>query len=153
MDYMQNMFLFLDVDGVLNKSSDWAVPYTLNPDCLSIFKECFGGMDIKIILVTSWRKGFISPGNPGNTPQIKKLEQVMSAMGVRVCGTVSHTEPDRLKSIQDFLEAHPGKYIILDDDLREYDGKHPTGLYLVNNKTGLCKKDIRLIRKMLSIYT
>jgi len=147
------MFLFLDVDGVLNKASDWTVPYTLNSDCLAIFQECFAGTNPKIILVTSWRKGFISPGNPNNTPQIKKLEQSMSAMGFRICGTVSHAEPDRQKSIQDFLKAHPGSFLILDDDLREYRGKHPAGLYLVNSKTGLCQKDVKKIKEMFTRRT
>lgn len=147
------MLLFLDIDGVLNKESDWRVPYTLNQECLKIFQECFSGMEIKIILISSWRKGFISPGNPNNTPQICKLEEFFRSMGLRINGTVSHTESDRKKAIESFLKRFSDNYLILDDDLQEYNGQKLSSLYLVNSKTGLAKKDIKAIRKMIKNYT
>ena len=31
--------IFLDVDGVLNKESDWINPFALNDSCIKIFNE------------------------------------------------------------------------------------------------------------------
>ena len=31
------MFYFLDVDGVLNRESDWRIPFTVNEECLKNF--------------------------------------------------------------------------------------------------------------------
>ena len=31
------MFIFLDIDGVLNKESDWSKPFSLNSDCIRRF--------------------------------------------------------------------------------------------------------------------
>ena len=33
------MFIFLDIDGVLNKESDWSKPFSLNSDCIRRFCE------------------------------------------------------------------------------------------------------------------
>ena len=33
------MFIFLDIDGVLNKESDWSKQFTLSSDCIRRFCE------------------------------------------------------------------------------------------------------------------
>lgn len=144
------MFVFLDVDGVLNKKKEWVIPYTLNKDCLDNFASCFSKINARIILTTSWRKGFVSPGNPKNTPQISKLERELVLRGLRVSGTTSHSESDRSKAVREILERHPDTYLIIDDDISEFSDRGMPGLYLVNNKTGFTKSDMKAIQKILS---
>ena len=143
------MFVFLDIDGVLNRKNEWCVPYTLNKECLDNFASCFQGIDVKIILVSSWRTGFISPGNTKNLPQIKTLEKELEQRGLRIRGITSTSEKDRMCGIQSFLEKHPESYLILDDDLSEYGGKRVPNLYLVNCKSGFTLKDAKKVRQMI----
>lgn len=51
------MFIFLDIDGVLNKESDWSKPFSLNSDCIRRF--CEKNREARIILISSWKNGFI----------------------------------------------------------------------------------------------
>lgn len=55
------MFIFLDIDGVLNKESDWSKPFSLNRDCIRRFCEKY--REARIILISSWKNGFISSHN------------------------------------------------------------------------------------------
>lgn len=66
------MFIFLDIDGVLNKESDWSKQFSLSSDCIRRFCEKY--REARIILISSWKNGFISSHNEKNTPQIKELE-------------------------------------------------------------------------------
>lgn len=143
------MFVFLDVDGVLNRKEDWKTPYTLNNECIDNFAQAVKGFDVKIILTSSWRKGFVSRGNPNNLPQIKNLEKKMLERGLSITGAVDRTNMSRMGAIQDFLNIHPGDYLILDDDLSEYSSR-PKKLYLVDSITGINKKDVAKIRKEMA---
>lgn len=143
------MFVFLDVDGVLNRKEDWKIPYALNDECIDNFAQAMKGFNVRIILTSSWRKGFVSRGNQNNLPQIRNLERKLAERGLSITGTVDKSNPSRLGAIQDFLKAHPGEYIILDDDLSEYSSK-PKKLYLIDCRTGITKKDVANIRKEMT---
>ena len=43
------MFIFLDIDGVLNKESDWSKPFSLSSDCIRRFCEKY--REARIILI------------------------------------------------------------------------------------------------------
>lgn len=143
------MFIFLDIDGVLNRREDWRIPYSLNEECIDNFARAMKGFDIRIILTSSWRKGFVSRGNQNNLPQIRALEKKLYERGLYIAGIVDKANPSRMGAIHDFLKAHPGEYIILDDDLSEYTSR-PKNLYLVDCTTGISKKDVSKIRKEIS---
>ena len=59
---MNNIYIFLDVDGVLNTKADWKNMFSLRNECISSFNnyltELSAENDIKIILSSSWKKGF-----------------------------------------------------------------------------------------------
>ena len=78
------MFIFLDIDGVLNKESDWSKPFSLNSDCIRRF--CEKNREARIILISSWKNGFISSHNEKNTPQIKELEAQLDRYGILFSG-------------------------------------------------------------------
>lgn len=74
------MYIFLDIDGVLNKQADWKKPYSLNPQNIKAFGDAFAEMRPIIILISTWKNGFILSGNSSNSPQIKELEKVFPVM-------------------------------------------------------------------------
>ena len=93
------MFIFLDIDGVLNKESDWSKPFSLNSDCIRRF--CEKNREARIILISSWKNGFISSHNEKNTPQIKELEAQLDRYGIRIVGKVCDNR------YRDYLKEHP----------------------------------------------
>lgn len=142
------MFIFLDVDGVLNTEKDWKNHPSVNEKCIRNLAAALSGTGAKIILTSSWRKGFISRNNPNNSPQIRMLEQALEKQGLSVRGTVNPDESDRLSAIREFLSKHPDKSIILDDDISEYT-KRPENLLLTNSKQGFTEKDAQKLKRMI----
>lgn len=116
------MYIFLDIDGVLNTQNDWKHPYTINKTCFKNFiktvKKC---SNPKIILISSWRKGWFS-NYEKCSPQVKDLIKQLNVYGLSINGkTIISEQKDRAYEINYFLQNHEkDKYIIFDDDLTEY---------------------------------
>lgn len=144
------MFLFLDIDGVLNTKNDWksGKNFHLSSLLLDNLSLALKNTSAKIILISSWRKGFIARGHHNNSENIKELENALEIRGLCIRGIVSPDENNREKAIKEFLKKFPEDYLILDDDINEYQNpmKH---LYLVDCRTGLTKKDALKIQKLL----
>lgn len=71
MPNINELCIFLDIDGVLNKKSDWTNKFTFNETCLNNFvklltdlKEQYNCL-LKIILTSTWRTGY-QEGNEKN---------------------------------------------------------------------------------------
>jgi hypothetical protein len=58
------MYIFLDVDGVLNTEADWARKvYSLNPKCVDQFCRLLKSLpDPKVVLSSTWRNGIARDG-------------------------------------------------------------------------------------------
>ena len=57
------MYYFLDVDGVLNKKSDWKRPFTVNSECVRNFKRLMEqDKESHVILSSTWRQGVTNTG-------------------------------------------------------------------------------------------
>lgn len=138
------MYVLLDVDGVLNKKSQWNRSGALDKICLDNFALAFSGLSVKIILISSWRYGFISRGNPNNSPQIKNLEKQLEERGLFLTGTIQY-DSSRNKAVRDFIKVHPDT-LVLDDDASEYIGKL-NNLYLIDYKSGFTDKNAKEIRR------
>lgn len=144
------MYLFLDVDGVLNTTEDWKRKlYSLNPTCVAAFCELLGHIeDPKIVLSSTWRNGI---ARDQSTPvHIGNLLDALASAGITTLDKTG-TSPDgsREKEIDHYLRRHePDSYLILDDDPAMFDHKEKTNrLYLVDSKTGLTIRDVKKIRK------
>lgn len=138
------MYIFLDIDGVLNKKEDWKHPFVLNDENMDVFNMFLKRINNpRIILISSWRKGFVSPGNQNNAPYIKELEDRIRYG--RIVGKISDTITDRQKGIEMFLSEHPGDYIVFDDDKTEYKYEQDN-LVLINCNTGLTTKDVKGVK-------
>ena len=56
--------VFLDVDGVLNKQSDWKRPFSLNDECCYWFNTLIKDLpNVKIVLSSTWRNGIARDGS------------------------------------------------------------------------------------------
>ena len=137
------MFVFLDIDGVLNSSKDWKKLYSLNDECLLHFANFMKRIPRgQIILTSSWKTGFLSTRAAENSPQIQLLEQKLAEYGLTIkdkCPTLKGRTRD--KEIERYLYFHPEPYCIVDDDKNEFTKVLPH-TYFVDAKTGFSKKDI-----------
>jgi hypothetical protein len=142
------MYIFLDIDGVLNKESDWARPYTLNNENVQAFIKLVHKIsNPKIILTSSWRVGW-SPAFEECTAQIQTLLCSLREAGISISGkTEQANSRDRAKEIRYFLNHHPqDRYIIIDDDRSEFQ-EEMEHLYLTDPEYGLTDKDVKKILK------
>jgi hypothetical protein len=144
------MYIFLDIDGVLNRRENWDHPYSLNKKNianLAALVEALPGA--QIILTSSWRTGW-TENILHCTPQVQILRGLLAEHGLSIAGkTGKAPDGDRLREIRHFLDRNPaGEYLILDDDAGEY-SRTPEHLYLVDPVQGLTSEDVKKIRKML----
>lgn len=147
------MYVFLDVDGVLNTEKGWEKRiYSLDPCCVAAFCRLIRGVaNPKIVLSSSWRNGISRDGT--TAVHIDDLINALSPVGIRELDKTG-VSPDgsRTKEIKHFLKWHPeDDYIILDDDPTLFDQKTDTPhLYLTSSKTGLTDNDVSRILKLIN---
>lgn len=147
------MYIFLDVDGVLNTSSQWRIKnYALNDKCLNNFYALLEVIDDpKIVLSSTWRNGIARDGS--KAAHVNDLINALSKAGIYDMDKTA-TSPDgsRSKEIDYYLRRHPrDKYIILDDDATLFD-ENNENLYLINPATGLTQKDVEKILKDIECW-
>lgn len=140
--------IFLDIDGVLNKSSELTQMYSLNDDCIKEFASFCKSVNGKIVLSSSWREGFISTHNTSNTPQIKELEARLDSYGLIIADKTpklrGRKRDDEIKRYLYFNDVK--RYIIIDDDEDEYRELCDAN-YFVNSSYGFTYDDAKRIRK------
>lgn len=147
------MHYFLDVDGVLNRESDWKIPFSVNDECVKVFAEILkSDMDPHIILSSTWRVGMTNTGVQSN--RANSLEVALEKYNITIEGA---TPASANKTRQDEIEYYVRRngierYIVFDDDESLFNEKNWKHLYLVNYKTGLVKEDIKKIKKFISRY-
>ncbi len=144
------MYVFLDVDGVLNTVADWGRKvYSLDQNCVNAFCRLIKSIpDPKIVLSSTWRNGIARDGSTA-----VHIDDIIKALKPIYTKTLDKTavSPDgsRSKEIDYYLRRHPeDTYLILDDDPTLFEaGKNTHHLYLANAKTGLTDKDVDVILK------
>ncbi|MBR3307815.1 MAG: hypothetical protein IKI75_11280 [Lachnospiraceae bacterium] len=149
------MYVFLDVDGVLNTTADWARKvYSLDPECVKVFCRLLEGLaDPKIVLSSTWRNGIARDGS--TAVHIDELIQALRPAGITsIDRTGISPDGSRSREIGHYLKRHPADgYIILDDDEGLFEQKSMTPhLYLTSAVTGLTDSDVKLILKQIKIY-
>ena len=137
------MTIFLDIDGVLNQLQG---NYHLDDTCISNLSLLCNKLNADIVLTSSWRLGYTNIGK--SSPQIEKLKKKLSQQGLTIKGRTKNLN-NRVKEITQYILDHnisTNDYIILDDDQTEFTTPI-TNLYIVNNKTGLTKQDVKALLK------
>ena len=147
------MYVFLDVDGVLNAEEDWKRrKYSLNNDCVTAFCRLLSCLhEPKVILSSTWRNGIARDGT--TAVHIDDLLKALEPAGIMFLDKTG-IAPDgsRTKEIDFYLRRHPEeRYIILDDDPTLFDQqKNTPHLYLTSSKTGLTDADVDRILKIIN---
>lgn len=144
------MYIFLDVDGVLNKRSDWRRPFSLNDECCYWFNALIRELpDVKIVLSSTWRNGIARDGS--RAAHIEDLMAKMKDAGIDTIDKTA-TSPDgfRNKEIDFYLRRHPlDSYIILDDEESIFEGGRNTpNLYITDNTKGFTEADYKRLKKI-----
>ena len=143
-------YIFLDVDGVLNCKSDWKRPFSLNKSCILAFSELCKLIGKPVcILSSTWRAGlskYIS------SEQVDNLLKKLSEEGISISDSTPVSSKSRQEEIAYYLKRHcdnTDRYLILDDDKSLFPNPDSINLYITDHLTGLTKKDLPKIRKML----
>lgn len=144
------MYIFLDVDGVLNTKEDWKRRmYSLNSKCVAAFCGLLNKIDDpQIVLSSTWRNGIARDGS--TAAHIDDLYKALESAGIKKMDkTAISPDGSRSKEIDYYLRRHaPDSYIILDDDPELFELKEKTPhLYLTDSATGITEKDIKDILK------
>lgn len=144
------MVIFLDVDGVLNGQSDWAVKYSFRKSCIDILSQIVRETGAKgIVMVSTWRacQGDTTP--EFFTELIKSMEE----RNIKIIGYTPITKHTREEEVLYYARRHEcGNYLIIDDDESLYPNRDTLPLYVPNYRTGLISEDIRKCLKMWKKY-
>ena len=128
------IFIFLDIDGVLNTASQWKRMYQLDDGTIARFSEYARTLsekgDVRIILTSSWKNGFDPAGH--HTPQIQSL---ITKLNIPILGkTENRADGDRAAEINDYIRNHKMEHeecIVIDDDPDLFKSKLSTNCKLV----------------------
>ncbi len=147
------MYIFLDVDGVLNTETDWTRKvYSLNQNCLNAFCRLIKSIpDPKIVLSSTWRNGIARDGS--TAVHVDDLIKALKPVYIKALDkTAVSPDGSRSKEIDFYLRRHPeDTYLILDDDQTLFvAGEKTPHLYLTNARTGLTDADVmKIIKRFL----
>lgn len=155
------IYIFLDVDGVLNSEnyiikcykkhhkpmSMNCVPF--NPKCLNNLMKLVqiieNHFEVKLVLSSTWRLSEID---------CEIVNARLAEYGLRLSGKTPYVEGERGKEIKDYLEHLRYKcynFIILDDDIQDITPYFPDNIVHTDFKTGLTKKCLKKALKILNI--
>ena len=126
------MYIFLDVDGVLNTERDCVSrAYSLNSHCVNSFCKLLNKIpDPKVVLSSTWRTGRARDGT--TAVHIDDFINALSPAGIKVLDRTG-VAPDgsRTKEIEHYLRRHPyDSYLIIDDDPELFDQKAETHIFI-----------------------
>lgn len=146
------MYIFLDVDGVLNRESDWKKPFTINENCLRLFASFDKELKAShIILSSTWRVGYTNTGimsERGNS-----LAEKLAGYGLKIEGSTPVSDKTRQEEIEYYIRKHNiTSYIVLDDDESLYPWPNRINLYLTDYKTGLTERDIKKLKRICQAH-
>lgn len=150
--YNNTLYIFLDIDGVLNRKLDWQRMFTFNNACLNNFDSLLGYLcnkqkyTVKIILTSTWRTGFCE----NNTDIFAPLIQILNKYNLQIDGTTPvTTDKSRQQEIDYYIRRNDiHNYIILDDDKMLFDDYSDGRLYFTDCNVGLTEKDVTNIKKI-----
>ena len=145
------MFYFLDIDGVLNKESDWKKSFTVNNECLKFFSKLIAhDSDPHIIFSSTWRAGYSNTGVMSTNGD--SLSNLLMEYGITIEDSTPISRKTRQEEIEYYIRRHNiSTYIILDDDESLFPWAERINLYLTDYRTGFTAKDIKKILKRQSL--
>lgn len=146
------MYIFLDLDGVINVESSWKRKlYDINDKCVQSLAQIVLNLNGKIILTSSWRLGYDKSLNHNHSAQIKELISAFAKYNMIIADVTGHSLDDnRYREIQHYIHSHQiadDDYLILDDDKNMFRNTNDVRIYFTDAKTGLTNNDVKNICK------
>ena len=148
---MEEVYLFLDIDGVLNRRSDWDKKFYMNPECLQAFDELINKLhkkyDLRIILSSTWR---FAMSNDESDSVLLPLNTVLHKYHLGIYGSTVKSNKTRQEEIEYYIRRNGvNKYVILDDDASLFPDRSRINIYLTDYKTGLSSREVRAVIKSI----
>ena len=92
------MYIFLDIDGVINRQCQWKKPYSLYEPCFPVLKKIVDQTKGKLILISTWKTGLAIRENTiqkamvsdDNTEQINRLINLLMEYDMYLYGKTSN---------------------------------------------------------------
>lgn len=149
------LHVFLDVDGVLNKESDWKMQYTIDDSCVKVLALIRDKMlqyynQVIFVLTSTWRMGLTNKGERLDSPHGSILLDTLKREGIVITGSTPVLNNNRQAEIKSYINRNNVKdAIVIDDDPRLFTDMTSLNVYVPNYKTGLTTSDIKQIEKMI----
>ena len=153
---MSDIYIFFDIDGVLNSKDDWKKSkFSINDNCIIHFSKFINNLKKKnniphLIICSSWRQSINVFGDIDTSSN-----SIINETFLHYNLHIEDTTPVAInKSRQDEIEYYINRhninsYIIIDDDTRLYPRQNDINLYVPDYRTGLTAKDIKKMIKQL----
>lgn len=145
------LYVFLDIDGVLNREADWKYMYSLNQKCIKEFARALRRCkEVRIVLTSTWRHGFAYEQEC--EPHIKELQQALGKYGLSIYAkTPICPLGNREDEIDKFIETYEVEnYVIVDDEISLYHGIS-RDFFLTDSRKGFTRKDGNDLKNWLMI--
>ena len=151
-------YIFFDIDGVLNKESDWRQQhFSINDACMSVFVNFVNilkdryNQTPKLITCSTWRAGYNNSNKSGSPTSL--LEDTFHKWNLNINGATSISSKTRQEEIEYYIRRHNvQKYIIIDDDESLYYDTSKINLYVPDYRTGLIQDDLKKLEKQFIKY-
>lgn len=147
------IYVFFDVDGVLNKESDWKNKFYLDTSCVKVFGELCRKLgkkygEVRTVLISTWRAGISKSGT--DTEQINSLGTNLAQVGIKIYATTPVTDKGRQAEVEYYIRRDQVlKYIIIDDDLSLFDNPKKLKLFVPDYRNGLVQGDIKKVMNLI----
>ncbi len=137
------MYIFLDIDGVLNTYNEHpSNKRRIHSANLIMLKKLIDQTQAKIILISNWK--FVPTA-------LKECKLALKSCHLHLDGMTKDDMVHRGQGIIDYLHSHKVQhYVILDDDdFSDYNNELSKHLVLVDARYGLRPSDIQKAMKIL----
>ena len=146
------IYVFFDVDGVLNCKDDWKIPFTVNKHCVEAFSELIKKLrkkeEVRLVIISTWRTGISRTGN--DSEQFLHLKNILSEYGLTIYGSTPVSNKGRQAEVEYYIKRNDvNRYVIIDDDLSLFNNPEALNIYMPDYKYGFLIKDIKPVLNMV----
>lgn len=147
-------YIFFDVDGVLNRESDWKSRFSIRESCVKAFagiahaaEKAYG--EVRLVIISTWRAG-ISRDGSNVSAQLKGLYAALQKEGLSVYGSTPVSDKGRQAEVEYYIRRNSVQnYLVIDDDPSLFTNPERLNMLVPDYKSGLTDKDVKIAKKMI----